>query len=55
MECPYCGKQMKHMDGYWYCKACNAGVDDYDEEDEDINDESYAAEEYYTSRPWTDE
>ena len=25
------------------------------EEDEDESDESYAAEDYYSSRPWTDE
>lgn len=52
MECPYCYKKMQHLDGYWYCEACNAGIDDYDEEDEDPNDESYGAEDYYNSRPW---
>lgn len=27
----------------------------WDEDDGDENDESYGAEDYYTSRPWTDE
>ena len=55
MECPYCYKPMEHLTGYWYCSECNAGIDDYDEEDENSCDESYGAEDYYSSRPWTDE
>ena len=55
MNCPYCNQEMEHRDGYWYCAPCNSGFDDYDEEDEDPDDESYGAEDYYSSRPWTDE
>ena len=55
MKCPYCHKNMEHLDGYWYCSKCNAGIEDYDEEDEAVDDESYGAEDYYSSHPWTTE
>ena len=51
MECPYCGKNMKHLDGYWYCSKCSAGVED-EEDDFEEDDESYGADDYVSSRPW---
>ena len=56
-KCPYCHRNMEEQDGYWYCKHCNYGLDfpeDYNDDYCEI-DESSGSEDYFSSRPWTNE
>ena len=52
MECPYCGKKMKLDNNWFICKKCNYYYELIEEDEYDPNDESYAAEDHITSRPW---